>query len=491
MKIMVGGMVQESNTFSAAVSVLADFERYYFLVGEQIAPPIKAENELNGFYKAAGEQGVTLVPTIFACAVSSGRLARSALDELKQILLDQIDQSPPCDGILFALHGAWACEDNDDADGEILTAIRLKVGPDIPIVITLDSHANVTRKMIENVNALVGYRTFPHVDFVETGYKAANLLFDIIRCESNPCVYLKKIPMILPVENQQTFRGPMAEIWKEVVNSEQLGHSLVTSLFTVQPWLDINEMGCSVVVVGHDAGVAASEAEKLALMVWNKRKEFDVALYTVPQILAIIEDKKPIGPIVISDSADSVGAGSPGDSNFVLKLLLENNAEKHLKCLLCMVDAPSARKAAEAGVGCMVRLSVGYTISSLIGSPIDIEGIVTHAGDGKFYFGGGTVVNLEGNMGCCAVVKIDGISLLLMENPVHTGDPAMYRSVGLEPNEADLVMVKSANQFRAEYDKLSSHIYILDTPGASTANLKSLQFHKIQRPMYPFDDHFI
>jgi microcystin degradation protein MlrC len=125
-----------------------------------------------------------------------------------------------------------------------------------------------------------------------------------------------------------------------------------------------------------------------------------------------------------------------------------------------------------------------------MGSPTSIEGVVTYTGEGKFLFGGGTIANLEANMGQCAVISIGKLSLLLMENPTFTGDPAMYRSVGLEPLDSDLVLVKSATQFRAEYESIANRIYILDTPGASTANLLSLPFVKIPRPMYPFDNDF-
>lgn len=491
MNIVVGGLLQESNTFCERAGSLTDFQRYYFLLGEEMCEPQLAENELSGFRKALEEQGATLVPTIYAQAVSSGRIDRHSLNELKQLLLTQLDQIPAdCDGVLFALHGAWVAEDNDDADGEIIEAIRLKVGKYVPIVITLDSHANITRRITDHVDALVGYRTFPHIDYTETGYRAANLLFSIIRGEVKPHMEMRKVPMIVPAENHQTYRGPMWELWQEARQAEQRGDALCTSLFAVQPWLDIEEMGFTTVVVGTDEASASAEAERLADLMWSKRKQFDVTLYSVPQILAMLEEHKPDGPVIISDSADSPGAGSPGDSNFVLTRLLEHGAEAKYNCLLSMVDAQAARHAWEAGEGVNVRLTVGYSISNSIGAPIEIEGMVSHAGDGKFRFGGGMVANLEANMGKCAVVRIGGISLLLMENPTFTGDPAMYRSVGLEPTQADLVLVKSANQFRAEYENLSELIFILDTPGASTANLASLPFHNIPRPMYPFDDDF-
>ncbi|TMV48930.1 M81 family metallopeptidase [Paenibacillus mesophilus] len=493
MNIVIGGMIQESNTFSEASSALRDFQHYYFLTGDELLQPQSVENELAGFVRAAAEEapGVTLLPTVFTQAVSSGKVPRRTLDELKHILLERLERIPSCDGVLFSLHGAWVAEDEDDADGEIVEAIRSRVGPDVPIVITLDSHANVTRKIVDGVNGIVGYRTFPHVDYVETGYRAAKLLFRIVRGETKPHIRMRKIPMIVPAERHETYRGPMAELWSEASAGERDGRSALTSLFLVQPWLDIAEMGCSVVVMDEDAGCAEREADRLAALMWDKRSLFDIKLYQVEEIVRQLATESVRGePAVLSDSADSPGAGSAGDSSFVLRELLRLGADRRLNCLLSMVDRDAAHAAVEAGEGADVKLRVGHSLSRSVGQPIEIEGTVVKIGSGKFRFGGGAASNLEANMGRCAVVSIGTISLLLMENPTFTGDPAMYRSVGLEPLEADLVLVKSANQFRAEYELLTRQIYILDTPGASTANLRSLPFRHIPRPMYPFEDGF-
>ncbi|GAA3399714.1 M81 family metallopeptidase [Paenibacillus hodogayensis] len=494
MKIVIGGLIQESNTFSSGGSALGDFQRYYFKIGEQLLEDGGAENELAGFRQAAAREGaqVTLLPTVFAHAVSSGKIPRATLDELKRILFGQLERISSCDGVLFALHGAWTAEDNDDADGEIVEALRRYVGPDVPIVITLDSHANVTRKLVDHVDGLVGYRTFPHMDFVETGERAARLLFRIVRGETKPHIQLRKVPMIVPAEAHETYRGPMQELWEAALTGERASSASVASLFLVQPWLDITEMGCSVVVMDEDADRAEAEAARLAALMWSKRERFRIRLHTVEEVVALLDaglDGRT-GPVVVSDSADSPGAGSPGDSNYVLGELLRLNAGERIRCLLSMVDPQAVRAATEAGEGRKVRLSLGHSVSRAFGQPLTVEGVVGRVGHGKFRFGGGTASNMEADMGLCAVVRIGGLSVLLMEHATFTGDPAMYRTFGLEPTEADLVLVKSAAQFRAEYEKLSSHIYILDTPGASTANLASLTYRQIPRPMYPFDTGF-
>ncbi|RKP45426.1 M81 family peptidase [Cohnella endophytica] len=489
MRVIAGGFIQESNTFSKAVPTVDDFLRYYFAADEKMAEDRSARNELNGFYQAAEEEGVELLPTLYTGAVSSGRIGRQTLNELKEMMFGRIRGSLPADGVLLALHGAWSAEDEDDVAGEILADVRELVGPDVPIVITLDSHANVTRRMVDIVDALVGYHTFPHVDYQETGYKAAKLLFDRIRGRLKPIIAYRKVPMIVPAENQQTYRGPMRELWAEAEIGESDGSAVETSLFAVQPWLDVKEMGCSIVVVGEDRTRAEAEADRLASLMWDKRRAFDVRLYSVPETVSLLADgREDSSPMIVSDSADSPGAGSPGDSVHVLRQLLELNAHKRFTAMLTIVDAAAARLAVAAGEGSSVRLSLGHSVSTDSGTPLEVEGTVMTIGSGKFRFGDGFIENLEGNMGTCAVIAIGGISVVVMERAVFTGDPALYRSVGLEPLKADLVMVKSANQFRSEYEKLSNEIYILDTPGASTANLRSLVFDRVPRPIYPFDE---
>lgn len=488
MRIVVGGIVQESNTFSPKPSTLEDFHRILYLVGPELNKAGAEENELSGFRRAAEERGVTLVPTLYAQAVSSGPIKREALNALKKALLEQLDLAGEYDGILFALHGAWVADDRDSADGEILEAIRDKAGREIPLVITLDSHANVNSTMMEQADAIIGYRTFPHVDHAGTGYRAANLLFDRVSGGKKIHTVLGKAPMIVPAEKHTTYREPMASLWEAAFAGEASGDSMMTSLFAVQPWLDVKEMGFSVVVIGEDRLRAEAEARRLVEAAWAKRREFDIQLYSVSQVVSFLEDGSSTRPIVASDSADSPGAGSSGDSNAVLSQLLACGAERRYRCLLSMVDPAAAKSAYEAGTGSLVKLSVGHSVSTATGSPMEIEGEVVYAGEGRFRFGGGMVANMEARMGQCAVVRIGQISLLLMENPTFTGDPAMYRSVGLEPADADFVLVKSAAQFRADYEQITDQIYILDTPGASTANLKSLPFVRIPRPIYPFDE---
>lgn len=489
MRVIIGGISQESNTFSPSLSTMEDFRNHVFVEGKEIETMIIA-NEINGFYQAASEEQIQCIPTVFGQAVSSGVFSKEAFEELKQLITDHFQRAADYDGVFFAFHGAMVAEGCDDVEGELIQVIRNVIGNEIPFVISLDSHANVTNRMVEQVNGIVGYQTFPHIDFVSTGYRAGKLLHSILQKELQTRLAMVKIPMIVPAENGQTMRGPLAELWKEAFKGEQVGDSIITSLFPVQPWLDIEELGFSVVVVSNNKQKAQQEAERLAKLAWNIREDFDVQLYSVAEIVEKVLSRTVEGPIVISDSADSPGAGSTGDSNAVLKQLLDLGVETRLSCIMTMVDPAAVAQAINEGVGKQVELKVGYTIHVNGGQPLLVSGIVKRIGDGKFLFNEGYAKNTEGNMGRCVVLQIGKIAVLLSEKPTFTGDPIMYRTMGLEPLEQDSVLVKSANQFRAQYEKLSEQIYILDTPGSSTAQLLSLPFTNIKMPFYPFDNQF-
>ncbi|WP_135550027.1 M81 family metallopeptidase [Paenibacillus cymbidii] len=490
MNILAGGLLQETNTFSPIATTIDHFRSHLFRAGEELGN-MPFRNEMFGFYEAAREEAVAVIPTLYLHAHPAGRIGLDDLHAIIDMFVRQFEQAPACDGVYFALHGAMAAQGCDDVEGELVAAIRRQLGTAVPLVVSLDPHANVTERLARQVNAIVGYRTYPHTDFDRTGYRAGKLLFRIVRGESSPHLALRKLPMIVPAENSQTTHGPFAQLWREAEAGEREGRSTVTSLFPVQPWLDITELGFAVVVVGDEREAAERECERLAELVWDKRHEFDVQLASVADIVKQAIEKRGDGePFIVSDSADSAGAGATGDSNTVLKELLAAGAQYELNCLVTLVDAAAVEQAIAVGVGRMATLDVGYAINRRHGSPITITGLIRRIGDGDFRFGNGFIANMTGRMGRCVVIEIGTISLLLAEKSAFIGDSNVYRTMGLEPREADIVQVKSANQFRADFGRYSSRIYILDTPGDSTPNLRSLKMHRVSRPFYPFDDHF-
>jgi microcystin degradation protein MlrC len=260
---------------------------------------------------------------------------------------------------------------------------------------------------------------------------------------------------------------------------------LAVSLFPVQPWLDIPEMGFSVVVVVDGAARAATaeqRARDLALRVWDARHRFDAQLLEVDDAIGRALAGEG-GPYILSESADGTGAGSPGDSVAVLERLLALGVTA--RCLVSVVDAPAAQAAIVAGVGSEVEVSVGGTLDPRYTRPLRIRGRVRLLFDGRYIFTGSEFTGTEGNMGPAAVVQVGSISVLVMSQPTFTIDPAFYRAVGLEPTYAKIVVVKSALQFRDNYGHFAAEQWVVDTPGPSTANLARLTWERLPRPLYP------
>jgi len=490
MKILIGEICQESNTFCPVRTTMEEARRTRFLLGNEVID--RASDTIRGFLSVAGAAGAECFPTLSVNVQSLGVFVAPDYEELKGTLLRQvreaIRQAGKIDGVLFALHGAMVAESCDDVEGDLTGLIRSEAGAETPIVITLDPHANVTRRMIRNVNALFTYKTYPHIDFFETGEAAAKTLCSILAGGKAPALAMRKLPMIVPAENSRSTSGPFADLLAEAEAGVRRGDAVATSLFPTQPWLDIEELGFSVVVHAAKSEQARKEADRLAALIWAKRHEFDVETHQVKEVVALaLRERGAQGPIVASYSSDSPGAGSSGDGNFVLKQLLDLRVEDKLVCFLDIIDAPAVAQAIKAGVGNMVELSVGHSLDRTQGSPLVILGKVRRISDGVFFLHN---LEQEVTMGRSVIVEIGCLSLLLHEHSVPCIEPTMFRSMGIEPEDADVVVVRSAAQFRDAYELIARHIFILDAPGFSRPNLTSLTFKKIKRPFFPFDDDF-
>ncbi|MDF2720379.1 MAG: hypothetical protein K0Q59_54 [Paenibacillus sp.] len=495
MAVLIGTISQESNTFNPRLTTMELARSQHLYIGEQVRA-YRVRDELGGFMAAAEEAGVEVAPSMYMKLGPCGSFAEADFAELKQLLATQVQAAirrvSHIDGVFFSMHGAMVAQGCDDVEGELTGIVKEIVGGDVPFVLSLDPHANVTRRLIQHIDAIVAFQTYPHIDQFETGQRSAKLLFDMMNGELAPYMAMRKLPMIVPAENSQSQSGPFADLLAEARKGEQEGEAIISSILPLQPWLDIEELGATVVVVSASQEKADREADRLIELMWSKRHEFDIELHSVRDIVAMaLADKAacPPGdwkPYIVSDSADSPGAGACGDSNFVLKEMLAAGAQERLDVILNIADAPAAWKATEAGVGAEVVLQVGHTINPALGSPVTVRGMVKTIGPGYFTSKIGRTVPT----GRSVVLQIGTLSLVIHELPTHNSDTSVYLTMGLDPSKADIVCVRSANQFRDMYEPISPNIFILDSPGVSTPNLRSLRFEKIVHPFYPFEDDF-
>jgi microcystin degradation protein MlrC len=478
--------MHEGNTFAPTRTTLQQFEEGGLHVGPAIFDAFAGTNtEVGGFVDAARRAGVELVPLLAAQAVPSGILTRETFEALRDRLLQEIRERSQYDGVLLALHGALVAEGHDDGDGEILAAVREIVGPDIPIVSTLDLHGNLTDRMVRAADALIGYDLLPHTDAGGKGEKAAALLFATIRGDVRPVIGWRKIPMLVTPENAHTLFGPMAELVVKAKEMEYEPGILSTSIFTVQTWLDVPELGgAALVVTDGEPDLADRKARDLARKVWARRHDF--AVDAIPVSTAIERAVAlPEGPAIFANSADNTGGGAPGDNTAVLDGLLRMNLTK--PALLTIVDPIAVDRAISAGVGNTVTLDVGGRVDNVYCRPVSIMGYVKAIADGRYRYQSTSYTGMEVNMGPTVVLKIGEIYLVTCSLKSMTIDPALYRSVGLEPRDARIVVVKTASGFRSGYADIAKAIYILDTPGFCPPTLRQLDYQRAPRPLFPLD----
>jgi microcystin degradation protein MlrC len=442
--------------------------------------------ELGGFIDVLSGARTRIAPVCAAWAITAGRMIRKDFDRLARDFERHLARVRKPDALLLAMHGAQTAEGVDDVEGALLSIARGVLGDTVPIVVTLDLHANVTRAMIEQATAIVGYHTYAHVDLYETGVKAARLLLQTLSGDVRPVMAFRKLPMIVPAENMQTTSGPMHRLVERGKMLERRGRTLAVSIFGVQPWLDIEEMGCSVVVVADgDAGRADATAETLAQRFWESRHEFDVRL--TPPDQAIRQALRISGgPVVLSESSDSTGSGSPGDSTGLLRALLAANVREPVAFF--MVDPDAVDRAMRAGVGRSVTMPIGGKLDPARSRPVRVTGRVRLLSTGLWTpRARGYNTGIETSMGRAAVLDVGSIRILIAERSTMTVDPELYRSHGIEPLDMKIVAVKSPNGFRAAYEPIAKAIFLVDTPGASTANLRSLPYRRVPRPIHPLD----
>jgi len=483
MRVAIAAVQQESNTFAPEPAALSAFADDYLLTGTEVRALRGTGSEVGGFLDVLDAARVEVAPVLAAHAVSGGPLTAQAFAALRERLVRGLREAAGVDAVLLALHGAMVAVGEDDASGALLDAVRDAVA-ERPIAATIDSHANVTARMLDAADILVGYRTYPHVDLDGTGRRAAEHLLGMLAGRLRPAMALAKVPMLVPAEAHRTGEEPMRGLWAEADGRRADGTVVDAALCPVQPWLDLPDVGFSAVVLTDgDPDGAREAAQDLARRAWAQRHAFRVTLLeprdAIRRALAMEG-----GPVVLSESADATGAGSPGDSTVVLRAALDVGVRVPL--WMTVVDPRAAAACAAAGAGAVVTLPVG-AVRGRYSLPVTVRGTVRHVGPTAFTFHAG-YTGTAAQMGLAAVLEAGAISLVLTERPVLTTDPALYRAVGLEPALAKIVVVKSAVQFRAAYEPLARAMMLLDSPGHSPPNLRRLSFARRPRPCFPFED---
>lgn len=483
-RVLICEFHQETNTFNPITDTLKNFKEARYAEGQELYDLCKKlPCAFHGAMDAIEEAGGKVIPTISLFGSSGGRVE----DQVYELLCDRVrhyvETIGEFDGICASLHGATCTVSRDDACGDFLEFLR-KLAGDRPIVASCDLHANVTEKMLKNADVICGYQSYPHIDHYETGYRAASLCMRILRGEPT-IMATTTIPMMVPPAGYTSREGA----FKEVIDSGKAmisqGTLLDFTTFQVQPWLDIEKIGSTVIAIAEDADTAKKQANILASALFERRAAYWPDLKSIDEIIDRAEQNTSGKPVILADSADSPNGGAVGDSVAVALRLIERGST--ISAGMFVKDPEAVRQAFAVGVGNSAEFTIGAKYTPNLPGPLKATGRVRSLHDGFFRNEGPAGKGLPFHVGMAAVISFGNIDILVCENPKSSGDPQLLRHFGIEPTLYDLIVVKANTSFLAPYSKFAGEICYADTPGAGASNWEYFQWENLPKGLYPFD----
>lgn len=483
-RIAVGGFLHETNTFAPTKATWEAFVHGggwpAMTMGADVLKVMRGINVgLAGFVEEADAKGWELIPTVACGASPSAHVTEDAFERVVRIMIDGIKAAGQLDAVYLDLHGAMVTEHLDDGEGEILARVREVIGPDLPLVVSIDLHANVTPRMIEHADALIAYRTYPHVDMADTGRASARHLELLLRSGQKFAKAFRQLPFLIPISWQCTFDQPTKDIYDKLAALES--EAVPTLSFAPGfPAADFPDCAPSVFAYGRTQADADAAADAVAALVAGHEDDFDGKIYSPDEGVkhAIELARTAAKPIIIADTQDNPGAGGDSDTTGMLRALVRNNAQR---AAIGVIYDPDASKAAHAaGVGAMISLSLGGKSGIPGDTPFDEIFVVEQLSDGRFvapgpYFGG-----REMEMGPSACLRIGGVRVVVASHKAQLADQAMYRYVGIEPTAQAILVVKSSVHFRADFQPIAERLLICAAPGAMPADTAALPWQRLR-----------
>lgn len=476
----------ETNTFSARLTDIQAFRDRYLLDGPgAIGAKGDQNTELAGLLDVGRTYGWDITHTISAAAGPGGRVTTAAFEALLAPLLEAARQGG-WDGVFLMLHGAMVTADHDDGEGEILRRLRAITGPDLPVAVTLDPHANVTTAMCDHAQILVSFTTYPHVDVRATARRTAELLHRMMQGEIHPVTHRANRPMLEEANGGRTDIGPMIDRHAMARAYEARKGVYAISVNGAFPCADIAEVGPTVLVTGEgDPAPHRAIAEELAQDIWERRFEA-LNTYLSPQEAAeIARTWTPGGgPLVIADYADNPGSGAYGDAPALLAALLEAGIEN--ACFGPLIDAEAAAVLQDKPMGQNVTLEIGgKTAPEFGGAPLPVTGTLIWKGEGRFVGDGPILGGQERSFGATAVLRVDGVDVLIVTIAHQMLDLQQFKAFGIDPAAKSVVALKSMQHFRAAFAQIAGRIIVCDTGALCTLQYHRLPYKHVPRPMFP------
>ena len=487
MRIAIGGIVHETNTYAVESFGTTPLESFRVARGEEIMRYANARTFVGGMLDAALEAGHDIVPVLHAMATPSGTIEAVAYDQLKVELVDGIAAAGPLDAVVLDTHGAGIVEGIDDLEADLGSVIRTVIGPAIPLLTTLDLHGSITEEMNEVYDLMLGVYDYPHVDMYERGVEAIEAVPALVAGDWTPTTHVERLPMLLPTST--TDLSPAKDIRQRCLDLQERPGVRRCTFFHGFPFTDFAKAGASVVVTtDNDAALARSVAHELAGEIWDRREEFrlesinpDIAM---AQSLRIATERG--GPVVLNDTADNPGGGTPGDATHVLRSMIE--ADHANACFGFIFDPSVAAQAHQAGPGSTIEVSLGAKHDDVHGDPVQLRVYVKSLTDGRFVYTSPMLAGVAGNYGLMARLQVDGpggMDILVGSVRSQTFDAQVFALHGIDVTSYDVVALKGSQHFRAGFSELATEIITADSPGLSTLRVENFDHPLVDGPRWP------
>ena len=517
MRFAILGISHETNTFSIVPATYEEFEKSLLLRGDAIVEEyVESTYTIAGYLQAADELGFEAVPLMFARTGPIGTITKDAYDRISTEMLGMLTDQGPWDAVLLPNHGAAVSEEFPDMDGEFTRAVREIVGPDVPVGITFDMHANISKNTVANTNVCIVWRTCPHLDAKLRGQKTAELIYRAAKGEINPVQFIEMPPMLVNIVKQYTGQEPMKSLVDDCFEANEREGILDTSISEGYPYADVEEMGMSwIAIADGDMDKAEETAKWMAARAWEKRVDLNRPVPSIREALTMAEERyvgpKPdgvenflpddgsaladveesehshLGPIVLMDAGDNIGGGSSADSTHILKVAQEMGVQRYLQTIY---DPGAVQACIAAGIGAEISLDVGGKTDDMHGEPVLITGTVVELNDGEYEetrpTHGGRRYYADGLRARFSTV--DGMTIVLTS--VRSGNTAreqMY-SIGIKPEDHRVIVAKGVSSPRPAYQPIAAEIIIVNSPGVTSADLDTFTFERRRVPLYPFEE---
>jgi microcystin degradation protein MlrC len=481
--------MHETNTFSRVPTDMAMFRRRDFHLENEIPVAFRGTRSAFGAtFEAADKYGWTLVHPVSANPNPSGTVTDDAFETVTGMILGAVDSKDPIDGALLHLHGAMVSDSHEDAEGEFLARLRKRLGFDAPVIVTLDLHANVTQRMADNANALIAYRTYPHIDQYERAWQGAELLERAMRGEIRPKTVIARRPMLYGLDHGRTQQGPMAELIARGEAVENSGEALAVSICAGFSRANIYDVGPSVTVTVDGSNRRGQGiAEEFMDHAWAMRDFTTVKLLPVAEGVVLARGGQPGDkPLVVADYTDNPGGGGYGDATAFLKGLVEAGVECVAFHAIC--DPEAVQQGMKAGVGAKITLALGgKTDPAIGGGPLALQGEVMCLTIGRFIAYGPMGGGVERDYGPSMVFRVGGIDIIVITNNGQAVDLGQFTSLGIDPTRYRTVAVKSMQHFRAAFEPIAREVILVDTGALCSEIYTPELFTRVRRPIWPLD----